>query len=76
MLASISVSAGDRVTAIGGIGGGYGDPLRRPPELVREDVADGYITREAAAEMFGVTLKSDGSGDTTGTTDLRASRQQ
>jgi N-methylhydantoinase B len=72
MLPSISVSAGDRITAIGGIGGGYGDPKQRSPELVREDVIDGYITREAATEMFGVTLKSDGSVDAEKTTSLRA----
>jgi N-methylhydantoinase B len=76
MLASISVSAGDRVTAIGGIGGGYGDPLQRSPELVREDVVDGYITREAAAEMFGVGINSDGSVDADKTTSLRAAHRR
>jgi N-methylhydantoinase B len=75
MLPSISVSAGDRITAIGGIGGGYGDPMLRPPELVREDVTDGYISRETASKMFGVTIKSDGSVDVDGTTNLRASRR-
>jgi N-methylhydantoinase B len=76
MLPSISVSAGDRVTVIGGIGGGYGDPLQRSPELVREDVIDGYITREAASEMFGVGINSDGSVDADRTTSLRAAHRR
>lgn len=76
MLPSISVAAGDRITAIGGIGGGYGDPLQRSPDLVHEDVIDGYITREAAAEMFGVALKNDGSVDSEKTASLRAAHSR
>jgi N-methylhydantoinase B len=76
MLPSISVSAGDRVTVIGGIGGGYGDPLQRSPELVREDVIDGYITREAASEMFGVGINRDGSVDADRTKSLRAAHRR
>jgi N-methylhydantoinase B len=36
-----------------GTGGGYGDPRRRPHELVLEDVRDGYVTAEQAARDYG-----------------------
>ncbi|AMN41482.1 hydantoinase B/oxoprolinase family protein [Rhodoplanes sp. Z2-YC6860] len=35
-------------------GGGYGDPKRRDPALIREDIADGKITPEFAREHYGV----------------------
>jgi N-methylhydantoinase B len=37
-------------------GGGYGDPFERPPELVFEDVKDGYVSPDAAAEEYGVVI--------------------
>jgi len=39
-----------------GGGGGFGNPLRRPPESVREDVLDEYVSVEAARERYGVVL--------------------
>ena len=36
--------------------GGYGDPLDRPADAVREDVADGLTTAELAAEAYGVVI--------------------
>ncbi|HYB41343.1 MAG TPA: hydantoinase B/oxoprolinase family protein, partial [Candidatus Methylomirabilis sp.] len=37
-------------------GAGYGDPIERDPEAVREDVETGDISREAAREIFRVAL--------------------
>ncbi len=37
-------------------GGGWGDPLERDPERVRQDVARGFITAHGAFEDYGVTL--------------------
>lgn len=71
MLPPIAVSAGDRITAIGGIGGGYGDPLQRPPQHVREDVIDGYITPATAKASFGVSLNDDGTVNVKKTEQLR-----
>lgn len=34
-------------------GGGYGPPRERAPEAIAEDVADGYVTREAARRIYG-----------------------
>ena len=35
-------------------GGGFGDPRKRDPVLIREDLADGYISRDAAARDYGL----------------------
>ena len=40
-------------------GGGYGDILERDPKLVLEDVENGYVTRRAAAEVYGVVIRDD-----------------
>lgn len=41
-----------RIASAGG--GGYGDPRRRDPALVRRDVADGIVSAEAARNIYGV----------------------
>ncbi len=38
-------------------GGGYGDPLKRDPELVCRDVGNGLVTGDIAARIYGVALK-------------------
>lgn len=40
-------------------GGGYGDPLEREPELVRQDVVSGIVSRQAAHDIYGVVLEGD-----------------
>ncbi len=40
-------------------GGGWGNPHEREAEQVRRDVRDGIVSREAAAESFGVVLSGD-----------------
>ncbi len=40
-------------------GGGYGDPLKRDPELVRTDVAEGYLSVGEAAHRYGVMIDGD-----------------
>ena len=40
-------------------GGGFGDPLRRDPELVAHDVSRGNISKEVSRDVYGVVL-SDG----------------
>jgi N-methylhydantoinase B len=53
--------------------GGYGDPFERPPELVLDDVIDGYVSAEAAASLYGVVV-ADGRIDAAATERLRRSR--
>jgi N-methylhydantoinase B len=51
---------GEVISNRSGGGGGYGDPFERPPEQVREDVRDGYVSKEAAREDYGVSIADDG----------------
>ena len=52
--------AGEVVSNRSGGGGGYGDPLARDPEAVREDVIDGYVSRAGAVGDYGVAVNPDG----------------
>ncbi len=61
---------GDIVTIMTPGGGGYGDPLERPSDLVREDTLYGYVSAEAARRDYGVVL-IDGVVDEAATTTLR-----
>ncbi|MFF0717700.1 hydantoinase B/oxoprolinase family protein [Micromonospora sp. NPDC003816] len=49
-----AVVAGDRVSLLTAGGGGHGDPSLRDPEAVRRDVAEGYVSADAARETYGV----------------------
>lgn len=40
-------------------GGGYGDPLEREPELVRDDVLARFVTVERARDVYCVAFTSD-----------------
>ncbi|MFB6281231.1 MAG: hydantoinase B/oxoprolinase family protein, partial [Haloferacaceae archaeon] len=53
-------------------GGGYGDPLDREPERVREDVRDGKVSAAAARAEYGVVI-ADGDLDRAATAERRAS---
>ena len=53
-------------------GGGYGDPLARAPERVRDDVALGYLDRDQARERYGVVIGAGGDVDATATRSQRA----
>lgn len=71
-VAHTGTRAGDRFVCVGPAGGGYGDPLRRDPERVLDDVLDGIITRETAVKLFGVSVTADGAIDIAATARLRA----
>ncbi len=57
--ANVPLERNDVVRFVTGSGGGYGDPRRRDPFAVFEDVLDGYITEEAARDVYGVVLEGD-----------------
>jgi N-methylhydantoinase B len=48
-------------------GGGFGDPLERFPESVREDLLDGKVSREHAMSAYGVVIDSDSQVDVVAT---------
>ena len=51
------LTAGDSLQITVPSGGGFGDPLKRDPLKVLEDVLDGFTTAEAATRDYGVILK-------------------
>jgi N-methylhydantoinase B len=53
---SVVLDRGDVVRCQTGGGGGFGDPAERDPEAVRADVLDGYVSAEAARELYGVEV--------------------
>ena len=68
----IQFNEGDVLAYCAHGGGGYGDPLDREPELVHRDVIDGYVSREAARDVYGVVIDDSNQGtDTEGTAAAR-----
>jgi len=58
--------------------GGYGDPFRREPARVLEDVLDDYVSVDAARERYGVVITGAGMDrcvDTAATAALREGRR-
>ena len=55
----VSMSAGDVLRLETPGGGGFGDPRKRPPDQVAEDLKLGYYPRQTAEEEYGV-VPSDG----------------
>jgi N-methylhydantoinase B len=49
---ALTVPAGGRLVMEAPGSGGYGPPAARDPELLREDLADGYVTAEAARRDY------------------------
>jgi N-methylhydantoinase B len=47
---------GDVIVMDAAGGGGFGDPLERDPEMVQEDVIQGYVSLEKAKEDYGVVI--------------------
>ncbi len=62
-LTNYELADGETARLVTSSGGGWGDPLERDPERVREDYIDDYVTAEIAAEVYGVVLTEDGEID-------------
>jgi N-methylhydantoinase B len=65
---------GDRITAYGPCGGGYGNPMLRSPQAVLDDVLDGLIDDQAAKSKYGVVIRDGTTVDNEATEKLRAAR--
>jgi N-methylhydantoinase B len=70
----LELRPGDRLRIGTQGGGGLGDPLVRPVEMVVEDVANGLVSRGAAEADYGVVLDDEGCVDAATTEALRAGR--
>jgi N-methylhydantoinase B len=53
-----TLQSGDRVLVRKAGGRGWGSPLLRDPDRVRQDVEDGYVSAQAARAQYGVVLDS------------------
>ena len=53
---NVPVKEGDSFTRPSAGGGGLGDPLKRKPEAVLEDIIDGYVSIERARKDYGVVV--------------------
>jgi N-methylhydantoinase B len=72
-LETIKLMPGDRFSIEMAGGGGYGDPRQRAPELVVDDIKNGYVSIEAAEKEYGIAVRAqDLSIDSTRTKALRA----
>lgn len=71
------LKADDAFAIRSGGGGGYGEPFERPIEEVQEDVRQGYVSANAARELYGVAIDAETFAvDRTATERLRASRKE
>ena len=52
----LKTELGDSIAIYTPCGGGYGDPLERPAEQVRDDVLDDFCSREQAFDAYGVVI--------------------
>ncbi len=67
----VPMREGDEFVVLTAGGGGYGDPLRRDPEQVAEDVYDEIVSVPAARDVYGVVLDGEGRPDNDRTGALR-----
>jgi len=58
---------GDSLEVRGACGGGYGDPIEREPDKVRDDVLDDYYDTHHAETVYGVVLDKALNVDTAAT---------
>ena len=68
------VTRGDCLITYGPSGGGYGDPWRRDPAAVLDNVLDGLFSLQVAREQYGVVIV-DGALDVPATEALRKTRR-
>ena len=69
---NIQVRVGDLLRVETGGGGGLGDPFQRDPHSVVRDVHDGFVSKRAAHDEYGVALDADLVLDVAATNHLRS----
>ena len=57
VFSNYKIKSGDKFTRPTAGGGGYGDPMERDPERVRQDVIDEYVSVKRAEIDYGVVIK-------------------
>jgi N-methylhydantoinase B len=64
VVTGLEVNEDDVIRIRTGTGGGWGDPARRPRELVADDLRNGYVAPERAAEVYGTVARAENRGQT------------
>lgn len=67
----IILKPGEKIISYSAGGGGYGPPIERPAVHLKNDVEEGWISKQRAYEVYGVVLREDGSIDETATSERR-----
>ncbi len=70
--ALVKVADGERIRSYSCGGGGYGAPKERDPAAVRQDVVEGWVTRQRAEAIYGVAIDEAGEVDAQKSAALRA----
>jgi len=71
MISNLNLRAGDTLRTVSPCGGGYGNPAQRDPEAVRNDVLDGFVSRETALRDYKVVITDQITIDEEATNELR-----
>jgi N-methylhydantoinase B len=50
----LTLNTDDVIQVMTGTGAGWGDPMERPLELLKEDIKNGYVTLEQANRYYGL----------------------
>ena len=55
-MTALALNADDVIRIVTGNGGGYGDPRRRPREVVLDDLRNGFVADEIARAVYGLDV--------------------
>ena len=58
VVSGLTLNTDDVIRVMTGTGAGWGDPMQRSLELVREDLKNGYVTLEQANKYYGLDKRS------------------
>jgi N-methylhydantoinase B len=72
----VHLEAGELIVSRSCGGGGFGPPAERDPARVQYQVAEGFVSRDRARDVYGVALSEDGAVSDRETAALRAAAPQ
>jgi N-methylhydantoinase B len=58
VVSGLTLNTDDIIRVMTATGSGWGDPMQRPLELVKDDLKNGYITEEQANRYYGLDKRS------------------
>ncbi len=59
VVSGLTLNTDDVIQVMTGTGAGWGDPMERPLELVKQDLKNGYITLEQANRYYGLDKREN-----------------